>query len=112
MRAGRLRDKVRLERPVQTRNPTTGSIENAWELVALRSAEIRPLNGSEQAFLGAELIESNVIVRMRYDRSMKDLSGDWRVVDARTNRVYDIEYFDPVRTGARSLMLRCTQRTK
>lgn len=112
MRAGRKRERVRIERPVQNRDAQTGAISNDWEIVATRWANIAPLNGSEQAFLGSEITEANSLVVVRYDRSMKDITGEWRIVDARNGRIYDIEYFDPITSALRDLKIRCVHRSK
>ena len=112
MRPGRKRDKIRIERPIQSRNSISGATEKAWQMVALRSAKISAINGSEQAFLGSGMSETNTLVFVRYDRSMLELSTEWRVVDDRTGRVYDIEYHDPITSGMRDLKIRCVHRSK
>ena len=112
MRTGRMRDKIRLERPSKTRNATTGAVIDSWVFVAIRSADILPINGSEQAFLSSEVSESNTNIVLRYDRALSDISAEWRAVDQRTGRIYDIEYHDPVTSGMRELKLQCVHRSK
>lgn len=112
MRAGRLKDRIRLERPVQTRDPVTGSTNKAWQVVCSRAASIAPINGSEQAFLGSEMTEANTLITLRYDGSMQSITSEWRVVDTRTMREYDIEYHDPISSGLKQLKIRCVHRSK
>lgn len=112
MRAGRLRDRVRIEKPVQVRNQTSGSISNNWQIVAKRSANIMPLSAIERNNQSAETIETNTIIHLRYDAALKLLDGDWQVVDDRTERVYEIESFDPITVGMKDLKIRCVHRSK
>ena len=112
MRAGKMRDKIRIEKPVQVRSNTSSAITTTWETVAVRRAQISPVNGSEQAFLGGEVSEYDALIFVRYDRSLKDMTNEWRVVDTRTDRIYDLEYTPPISDGLRLLTLRCIYRTK
>lgn len=106
------RDKVSLEKPVQTKNSTTGSTVETWGIIVIRRARITPLKSSERAALGSEISESSIMVRLRYDSCMTDISNEWRVVDQRTGRIYDIEGFDPIVSGLRELKIRCVHRSK
>lgn len=112
MRIGNMRERVSLERPVQTKNSTTGAASTTWEIVALRSASISAISSKERALIGSEVSESTIMVRLRYDRSMCDITNEWRVVDQRTDRIYDIEGFNPILSGLTELKINCTYRSK
>lgn len=112
MRAGRLRDKIRLEKPVKVKNPATGSIATDWKLVVVRSAQILAVSSAERNDQSSETYETNTIINLRYDRAFSEISGEWRVVDQRTGRVYEIESFTPIASGMKDIKIRCIHRSK
>lgn len=112
MRIGRLRDRIRFEKPTKTRNPTTGATENGFDVVAVRQALIAPLSGSEQITAGAELAFSNTVVTVRYDKAISEINAEWKITDTRTNREYDIQYFDPISSATKFLKITCIHRSK
>lgn len=75
--AGRLRHRVRLERPVQTQDPNTGDVITSWQLVREVWAGIEPLSVRE--FLQASAMQS-VVAGKLVIRAAPDLSPTWRVV--------------------------------
>lgn len=112
MRAGRLLDKIRIEEPVQDRNPTTGAISNTWKLVAKRSANIMPLSAIDRNSQNADMLETDTLIHLRYDSAIKLISGEWRIVDDRTERAYEIKSFDPIKAGMKDIKIRCVHRSK
>lgn len=66
MRAGKLRHRVRIERPIQVQDPVTGGLVTDWVLVATVWASIEPLSARE--FIAAQASQSEVSARvgMRY----------------------------------------------
>lgn len=65
--AGRLRHRVRIEQPVDTRDPDTGGVITAWQLVAEVWAAIEPLSTREfiQAAAVQSAITGRIIIRYR-----------------------------------------------
>lgn len=75
--AGRLRHRVRLERPVQTQDPQTGDVVTTWQLVREVWVAIEPLSVRE--FIQASATQSAIAGRI-VARAAPDLSPTWRVV--------------------------------
>lgn len=75
--AGRLRHRVRLERPVQTQDPQTGDVVTSWALVREVWVAIEPLSVRE--FIQAGATQSAIVGRV-VARAASDLSPDWRIV--------------------------------
>jgi SPP1 family predicted phage head-tail adaptor len=112
MRTGRLRDSVQFEKPEREKNPITGSIVEGFALVAKRSASITPISGGEQTANSAEITQATALITVRYDRALSGLSNEWRIVDNRNNRIYDIEHTDPITSATKWLKIRCIHRSK
>lgn len=97
--SGRLRVRVDIQRPVTVRNELGEKIET-WQTVVSRRIEPSPVNGSGS---GAEAFNheyqmravSLFIVRMRWERALRDLSPAWRMVDGDT--IYEIDAVDNTR---------------
>lgn len=65
MRSGTLRHKVRLEVPVQVKQPN-GSVKTTWELYANPWANIETLKGFERQVATTSWPASDVKISMRY----------------------------------------------
>jgi len=65
--AGRLRHRVRIEQPVDTRDPNTGGVITTWQLVAEVWAAIEPLSTREfiQAAAVQSAITGRIVIRYR-----------------------------------------------
>lgn len=107
-----MRDRIRFEKPTKTRNTTTGATSNGFAVVATRQALIAPISGSEQINSGAELAFSNTVITVRYDKAVSEINAEWKITDTRTNREYDIQYFDPISSATRFLKITCIHRSK
>jgi SPP1 family predicted phage head-tail adaptor len=107
-----MRDKVSFEKPVRTKNPTTGSTVDSFVVVANRQALIAPVSGNEFNSSGGEVTAATAIITVRYDRLLEALSNEWRIVDNRNNRIYDIEYTDPITISSPWIKIRCIHRSK
>lgn len=78
MRAGKLRHRIRIERPGYTQDPTTGEIRHEWELVADKvPAEITDLSVKE--FIAAKAGQSEVSSRVRI-RFREDVDATMRII--------------------------------
>lgn len=86
--AGRLRHRLVLQRPIQTQDANTGSIQNTWETVATVWGAIEPVN--VRAFIAAQSevnkVTSKIIIRYR-----DDVSPRWRVLHEAKGLFYIIE---------------------
>ncbi|MCK2183508.1 phage head closure protein [Halomonas getboli] len=87
MRSGRLRHRVRLERPANVQNPDTGAMEPGWALVRRTWADIEPLSARD--FIAAQAGQSEVSARITL-RWRDDITAEKRLVDERTGKVYNI----------------------
>lgn len=88
MRSGKLRHRVRLEKPDSVQNPDTGAMEPGWALVRRTWAAIEPLSARE--FIAAQAAQSEVSARitMRY---AADITAEKRLVNERTGEIYNIK---------------------
>jgi len=75
--AGRLRHRVRIEQPVDTRDPDTGGVITTWQLVAEVWAAIEPLSTRE--FIQAAAVQSSITGRIVI-RYRDGLASNLRVV--------------------------------
>lgn len=75
--AGRLRHRVRIEQPVDARDPDTGGVITTWQLVAEVWAAIEPLSTRE--FIQAAAVQSSVAGRIVI-RHRDGLASNLRVV--------------------------------
>lgn len=101
MRAGRLRHRVSLQRPVEARDETTGGVTITWEGIGLpRAAELVSLSGRE--LIAAQAVQSEVIARcvMRY---LDGVDATMRIVH--NGQPYNIKAVLPDPTFKRSLTL-------
>jgi len=88
MRAGRLRDRVQLEKNVPSEDPVDGAQREEWVHVATVWGELRDLRGRE--YLAAREIHAaaSAQIRIRYRPGLEPLL--WRAVVA--GAIYNIEH--------------------
>lgn len=103
--APRLRHRIRIERPVVTRDDYGGEV-TTWTTVATVYAAIAPVAGRE--YLEARAINDETIVRfwIRWAESFNTRNGlgqDMRIVDPSTGYVYDIESVNHLMHGRRQI---------
>lgn len=84
--AGRLRHRVTLQQPVQTRDDTTGEVIETYADVDEVWAAIEPLSARE--FIQSAALQAQVIARITI-RYRGDIQSTWRVADGA--KVYKIE---------------------
>jgi SPP1 family predicted phage head-tail adaptor len=88
--AGKLRHRVRLERPTYTQDTTTGEQVLTWTQVATVSAAIEPLSARE--FIAGQAMQSNIDTRITI-RHRDDVKASWRavhMVNGVAGRIYNI----------------------
>jgi len=77
LEAGRLRHRVRIERPVQVQDPQTGALETEWRVMhADVPAAIEPLSVRE--FMAAQQMQSAITARVVI-RYLPGLTADMRL---------------------------------
>lgn len=111
MRAGRLREKVQLQKRADTRDSFGGSVK-AWTTVATVRAGIEPLMGRE--FFQADQVNSAVSVRIviRAGSTWSAIDSTWRVVDANSGKIYAIESVIDRQLRGEMLQLMCSEGDK
>ena len=104
MRSGRLRMRLALERPVQTKNPTSGGTMETWELVQGGiPAEKSALTARE--FIAAQAVQSQITGKIVM-RWMDGITANMRLRDELTGQVYNIAGALPdTKTGRRYLTI-------
>lgn len=102
MNAGRLDQRVTIERLTQVQNPNTGAITNAWVPLATVWAAVEPLTGREFFAASTTLAEVTTRIRLRY-------RPGFSVTDRVTHEgaQYDIAAIINPRSGDRELVLMC-----
>jgi SPP1 family predicted phage head-tail adaptor len=105
MRAGVLRDYVKLQRPVEAVD-ATGAIARTWADVASVHASISQTTGREYFASGGEVSEGNIRIRVRELPEHPDFDPSWRIVNVDTNEQYDIINIVPNRLR-NDLMVAC-----
>jgi len=108
MRAGRLKDKVKIE----TRSSTTddfGGVVDSWTVDHIRACSIEPLNGKEYFAAQGEQTAVSVRVRFRYESGL--LSPAKRLVDVRDSTVYDVTSVIDPGNEHRELICMCEVRS-
>lgn len=109
IRAGKLRKRVEIQRPVVSRG-TTGEYLDTWETVATRNVRIREEKiprGVESFHDGyQERARATHQITLRWERRLRDLSPLWRLKDKST--VYEIEAVSNVEDRNREYLVRAT----
>lgn len=103
MKAGRLRHRVTIQKPVETQN-TYGEAEVRWQDVATVWASVEPLRGRE--YLAAKQMVSEVEVRVVI-RYMAGITAKMKVVHGSDE--YLIETVINVMERDREIQLMCTR---
>lgn len=89
MGAGRLNERIHLERPKAHQNGR-GGVEKGWDRVFTTSAGFTRLRGGEQV-IGARLAGVQpTVIKVRYSRKSAEITPEWRAIDARTGEVFNI----------------------
>lgn len=102
MQAGRLDQRVTIERLTTTRNPQTGAVIETWTVLAEVWAAVEPLNGRELFAAAASMAEVGTRIRMRYRPYL--LNTD-RI--NHEGKLHDIISIINPRTSDRELVLMC-----
>lgn len=108
MEAGKLRHRVKIQRPIETQNPDTGAINTLnWEDVATVWAEIAPVSGRELIESSAEASRVTTRIKVRYNRLF---TAKMRVYHAYKGIYYNIEaVLSDVKSGIEYLTLHCSE---
>ena len=106
LNAGRLNQRVRIEKPVITQDPETGALTEAVQVVGTVFASVEPLSARE--FIAAQQTQSQITARIVI-RYRAGLTADMRLVHVATGTVYNVHGVipDPV-TGKEWITLPCS----
>lgn len=80
MRAGKLRHRVRIERPVRTVAASGAVAPGTWSLVRDVWASIEPLSGRELIEAGRMSSEVTHRITTRYDQDIVEMDSTYRMV--------------------------------
>lgn len=107
LKAGKLRHRVVIQRPVETQNSTTGATTVTWQDVATVWAAIEPLSARE--FIAAQAENSKVSTRITV-RYRADLTHEMRLYHAAKDKIYNIEgVLSDKESGLEYLTLPCSE---
>jgi len=106
LNAGRLRHRIRIEKPIVTQDPETGALTEAVQVIGNVFASIEPLSARE--FIAAQSTQSQISARIVI-RYRSGLTPDMRLVDVATGTTYNPHGFlpDPV-TGRDWMTIPCS----
>lgn len=89
MNAGELREVVDLENFVSVEDPYGGQTQT-WETVMTTAARIRTLKGGETVIAGRLAGTQTLVITVRYQPDMEDVTPAWRARNARSGAMYNI----------------------
>lgn len=92
LNAGRLRQRVRIEKPIFTQDPETGALVETIQIIGTVFASIEPLSARE--FIAAQQTQSQITARIVI-RYRAGLTADMRLVDVATGTIYNPAAFIP-----------------
>lgn len=105
--AGRLRHRVKLQRPVFQQDTLTGAMNKTWQDVSSVWAAIEPHSVKE--FIASQTEESKVSCRIVI-RYRDDVDYSWRVFYPRKNQYFNIEgVLSDKDSGLEYLTLPCSE---
>ena len=97
MQAGRLRHRVELQQPTESRD-VSGGVTRIWLTIVTRWADIIPLRGQERFDAAKVEAQTNVKFRLRY---YQPINQKWRIKWG--DRIYNINAI--INAGERNFML-------
>ena len=108
--AGKLRSRIRLEKRSDAVQDGYGNSDNAgeWETVTEVAASILPLKGNEKNIADHQESQVRHKIKIRGGKLVKDVTGGWRAVNARTGEVFNIKYPANHDMRNRYIFLYCT----
>ncbi len=105
MQAGKLRHRIRLQKPVRSQSPVTGAIVNSWADVATLWANVTDVSVRE--FVAAQAGQSELTTRITI-RYRSDVSAKHRIIFR--GKIYNIHgVLADDKSGSEYLTLPCSQ---
>ena len=110
MAAGKLRSRIRLEKRTDTVQDGYGNSVDAgeWETITEVAASILPLKGNEKNVADHQESQVRHKIKIRGGKLVEDVTGGWRVVNARTGDIFNIKYTANYDMRNRYIFLYCT----
>lgn len=106
MRAGRLRHRVTIQQPAETRD-ADGAVIESWNTYAVRSASVEPKTGRERWVSDQRFAEVDYLVRLRYDSVAVAITPKMRV--SYDGRIFNITAVIHVNERRREIHLMCQE---
>ncbi len=100
MQAGKLNNRVAIDRPDVSQNETGEEII-AWHHVGTVWAAIEPLRGREALQVNANLSEMDTRIRVRWTPGLDQMTTKWRM--RRPNVIYDLKSIAHVNLDQREI---------
>lgn len=91
MAAGRLDRRLHFERRVDVEDGYGNIVGEEWINQFTQAANIKFLRGGESVMASRLEAKGPVIVIIRNSTQAREITGDWRAVDARNSRVYAVK---------------------
>ena len=94
VKAGDMKDRVALQRPIQTPDGMGGT-ETGWQDVAEVWANFRYLRGGETVLASRLQGRLTAVITIRESADTRAVTADWRLRDARKATIWNIRSFIP-----------------
>lgn len=104
MRAGELRHRISVQRPITSRNEI-GEEVVAWETAAVVWAALVPISGRELLQSNQPLGEITTRVRVRWENAIADINPKWRLLHGPT--IYNVKSAFPKEMRRREIEIMC-----
>lgn len=89
MNAGELRESIELQNYTSVDDGYGGQTQT-WETVMTTAARIRTLKGGETVIAGRLTGTQTLVITVRYQPDMEDVTPAWRARNARSGTMYNI----------------------
>ncbi len=100
MQAGKLNNRVAIDRPDVSQNETGEEII-VWHHVGTYWANIKPLRGREALRVNVNLAEMDTVIELRWTPGLDQMTTKWRM--RRPNVIYDLKSIAHVELDQREI---------
>jgi len=103
LRAGRLKKKITIQQPTETKD-SAGALQTSWSTFAIVWAEVTPQTGREFRTAQQVNAEITIVFRIRY---LKSVTPKMRI--SWDSRIFDIESIVNIMEKNEQLLLNCKE---
>jgi len=104
MQAGKLNNRVAIDRPDTSQNETGEEIIS-WHHMGTVWCDIKPIVGREALLAAGTLAESDTVIRFRWEPRLAQMTPKWRL--RRPNIIYNIQGIAEVEMDKKEIEVRC-----